>query len=67
MTLLPVALYGSFVRKRVGSSKVKPGKVEIRVGTPLSTHHMGELGVKTMKNLVHREIDALARPGNHSS
>lgn len=61
VAIVPVALVGAWERKRVGSPRVRPGTITVRVGTPISAQTIAALTPRQLRDLTHQRISALTR------
>ena len=59
IAVVPVAMIGLYERQRVGSLRVTPGRVEIRIGTPVSAAQLAGLTPRALADHVRAEMGTL--------
>lgn len=59
VAIVPLALYGAYHRKRVGSPRVTPGTIELRIGTPLHLEAGTETSYRALRETLQRRIETL--------
>lgn len=54
--ILPVVMYAAYARKRVGSARITPGVVEIRIGRPIGPDEILSLGPRGLADRCRNEM-----------
>ena len=57
--LVPVGLSGLFTLKKKGSWLIRPGKVQIKFGKPISVNQINDLSIDELKKITREKIEEL--------